>query len=146
MEDEKISVEVLEEDEKKPIILILEEGSSKFGINIHKQLSKKYKILLYKNYCKLIMKIDSINSAKEQLHSIIIYKSLMPSEFLQFWSFICSDKKFSHLKIFYYFNNIIFGFEGNRRIFAHPLFKINDVDLQVSIILDLIQFKNVRIA
>lgn len=146
MEDEKVLVEVLEEKEEKPLILILEDGPQKFGNQIYKEISKNFKVLLYKNYCKLIMKINSILCSNEKLHSVIIYKALMPSEFLQFWSFICSGKHFSNLRIFYYFNNIIFGFQGNKRIFAHPLFKINDVNLQIGLILDLIQLKNARIA
>jgi len=146
MKEKDFEIEFLVEEDKKPLILILEDKKTKFSDKIFKSLSTKFKIFSYNNYYQLIKKINLATSFKEKIFSIIIYRSLLPSDFLQFWSFVSSKNELCNLKIFYYYNNIIYGFEGNKKTFAHPLFKINDVDLQITLILDLIELKDRGIA
>lgn len=146
MKNENEELEIIYDKVKLPIILILENEKTTFGKSIYRELSICYDILLYRNYYKLVNRLNDAILKNEKIFSIIIYNSLAPVAFLQFWSFVCSNKIFSKLKIFYYFNHIIYGFEGSRRVFAHPLFKIDHVDLQISIISDLIQFKGTGVA
>ncbi len=64
---------------------------------------------------------------------------MLPVTFLQFLSFICSNLNFSNLKIFYYYKNILYGFEGSKRIFAYPCLEKKERDFHWNFISNLIK-------
>ncbi len=138
MRDEIFEIEFLNEKTDLPLILILEDSNEKFGEMVYKKLSPKFKVLSYNNYYLFIKKLNSAIVESNNISSIIIYNSMLPGTFIQFLSFICSNNKFANLKILYFYNNIIYEFEGSSRIFAHPVYKKKDLDFQMNLISNLI--------